>query len=150
MDEGPAGGLWKLLREPVIPMNGWQGPSFPNLTVSTDYSKDLGRECAGGCLFRLDADPTEHEDVSGDPANAARVTTMGALLKKLNASAFTPDRGAGPAFEASCGAAHARWDGFWGPFVGIDDEEKANAPPPKKKKKEAPNEAQLTLPAGVA
>ena len=120
VDEGPGGGLWKLLREPVIPMNGWQGPSFPNLTVSTDYSKDLGRECADGCLFQLDADPTEHHDVSADPANAARVKKMGALLKKLNASAFTPDRGTGPDFEASCEAAHERWGGFWGPFVDVD------------------------------
>ena len=122
MDEGPDGGLWKLLQEPVIPMNGWQGPSFPNAT-STDYSNDLGRECKEGCLFQLDDDPTEHEDVSGDPANAARVLKMGALLKRLNASAFTPDRGSGPDFETSCGAAHSRWSGFWGPFVDIDDEE---------------------------
>ncbi len=114
---GGGGGLWKLIREPVLAMDGWQGPSWPNAT-STQFSNQLNRSCGGpkGCLFRLDTDPTEHHDVAQDPANAERVARMGALMRRMNATAFSPDRGRAD-FEASCGAAHAKWGGFWGPFV---------------------------------
>ena len=76
VDEGEAG-LWKLLVEPRIPMNGWQvsrhsyrchlggillkmqaelcgqGPFFPNAT-STAFETTFEFGCKEGCLFRID------------------------------------------------------------------------------------------------
>jgi arylsulfatase I/J len=116
VDEGKDG-LWKVLQESIVPMSGWQGPVWPNATT-TEFQKQIDRSCGGanGCLYRIDVDPTEHKNVAQEPANAGRLKNMKQLLQRMNATTFSPDRGQVD-FEASCGAAYHKWQGFWGPFL---------------------------------
>ena len=117
VDEGPIHGMWKLLKEPAISMSSWQGPDWPNATT-THFSEYMDKDCGGelGCLYRIDLDPTEHENVVHDPLNGERVVRMTKLLKKMNGTTFSPNRGTAD-FELSCRAVHEKWSGFWGPFV---------------------------------
>ena len=117
VDEGKDG-LWKLLYEDVL-MSGWQGPRFPNLTVTTFFQGSVShcgspaRGGSGGCLYRLDEDPTEHADVAA--LYPERVAAMLATLSKHNATVFSPYRG--PWDPKVCVAAIGRWGGFWGPWL---------------------------------
>ena len=110
------GELWKLLYEDVA-MSGWQGPRFPNGSTTTDFVRSVepcgGGRGHGGCLFRLDADPTEHHDVAH--LHPHRVASMLAALKRHNATVFSPDRG--PWDPNACVAAMGKWGGFWGPWL---------------------------------
>lgn len=119
VDEGrdSSGGLWKLIVEPQIPMNGWTGPLSPNGT-ETHYEAWFETECGGarGCLFRLDVDQTEHHDYAAAPANAARLKRMTQQIATLTKGVFSPERGT-PQIEAACTAAEQSWHGFWGPWV---------------------------------
>ena len=113
-----SGGLWKLLVQPQIPMNGWTGPLSPNST-ETHYEQWYELGCGadsegGGCLFNLDTDPTEHHNVA--MANPTRVAAMTKQISLAQQGAFSPSRGS-PQLETACAAAQHTWNGFWGPFV---------------------------------
>lgn len=49
------------------------------------------------------------------PAYSAIKTELYAMLQHHNATTFSPNRG--PVDPAACKAAHASYDGFWGPWV---------------------------------
>ena len=119
VDEG-VDGIWKLIKQPTLAMSGWQGPSWPNSTTThfIDY-KDTSCGGTNGCLYQIDVDPTEHHNVANQLNNRERIVRMTTLLKTMNATTFSPDRGTGPDFELSCGVAHKRWKNFWGPFVDL-------------------------------
>ena len=106
--------LWKLLVEPQIPMNGWTGPLSPN---GTETHMELVYEtgCGDvGCLYNLDADPTEHHNLAA--ANPERVAAMKKQIATAQAGAFSPSRGS-PQLEGACAAAQHKWKGFWGPWL---------------------------------
>ena len=113
------GGLWKLLLGGV-PYNGWQGPYYPNASSPTHAFLSVLDCGLTGCLFRLDEDPTEHNDlVQTEPAIAAELL---AALKSLNATTFSPYRGKGEATQnisVPCDAAENKYGGFYGPFLGV-------------------------------
>jgi hypothetical protein len=106
-------GLWKLIAEPRIPMNSWQGPFFPNSTA-TAFETTFEYGCKEGCLFQLDIDPTEHHDVSSK--QPALVESMKRQILAHQKTAFSPSRGT-PQLEAACSAAMNDWNGFWGPWL---------------------------------
>jgi arylsulfatase B len=114
-------GLWKLLVG-ANPMNGWQGPRYPNLTTAHDqWSFNSIGDCGEqGCLYRLDTDPAEHTDrAESMPELRAQ---MLANLANLNQSTFSPYRGPGEADKdvaAACMAAKDRYGGFFGPFLSL-------------------------------
>ena len=124
------GGLWKLLLGSQT-MDGWQGPVYPNASTAHDaftFTPAFIHKCgAGGCFFRLDTDPSEHNDLlaAGD-ANATILAQVAAVMDKLraaNASAFSPERGPGEAdpkvIDAACKVALSRYGGFFGPFLNL-------------------------------
>merc|ERR1719510_576199 len=102
-------------------MNGWQGPLYPNASTAKDaFTFDDVGECGvGGCLFRIDQDPSEHVDLVD--TELTRAAEMLAIIQKLNATTFSPDRGPGEgnvdAVDDACKAAADVYGGFWGPFV---------------------------------
>jgi arylsulfatase I/J len=102
------------------PMTGWTGVQYPNNTgqqpveypglniMGWEYDCDK----AGGCLYDIFADETEHVNLAqSKPAVLANLT---ARLAVLNQGIFTPDRGSPD--RAACKAAQAN-GGFYGPFV---------------------------------
>jgi len=89
-ERGRGGGLWKLLIGP-IPMDGWQGPHYPNASTLAWAAEKSLHDCGGGCLFNLDVDPTEHQNLAADQAE--RVQSMLETIRKHNNTAFSPDRG---------------------------------------------------------
>lgn len=109
-----SGHLFKLLvGEHALPV--WTGPHSPN---ATDARLGGWLDCgAGGCLFDLDADPTEHIDLAGSAEHARLRARMRARLKAHDSSAWTPDRGTSD-LEGACDAGVNAWLGFWGPWVG--------------------------------
>jgi len=120
-DMGPGKGVWKLLTG-RNPMNGWQGPLFPNASTNSSLWRfnniyDCGEE---GCLFRLDEDPTEQSDLRlAQPEIAA---AMLAEVRTLNQTTFSPYRGPGEQngdVAAACKAARG-YGGFFGPFLTDD------------------------------
>lgn len=102
--------LWKLLIG-RIPLAGWTGPKYPNGTAAVTPTVD----CGAGCLYDLQADPTEHFDLGADPAHSAVKTELYTMIRQHNATTFTPDRGA--VDPAACTAAREKYDGFCGPWV---------------------------------
>ena len=88
----------------------WGGQYAPNNTAAVKL-----KDCADGCLFNLNLDPTEHDDLAADPRYAA---TLKLLQAELTAAAGTTFQS--PGSEASdhnadlWAKAHA---GFWGPWL---------------------------------
>ncbi len=117
-----SGGLWKVLIGSVW-QAGWTGPEFPNNTKNSaghipDYN-DFSFNCSalpgGGCLFELSVDPTEHNEIG-----AAKPDKLRALLGEVAAAqgtVFSPDRGL--VDKRACEAATGRYNGFWGPWIGL-------------------------------
>lgn len=70
----------------------------------------------GGCLYDVYADPTEHENLSGDPAHSATFAAMQRRLAELAPTKFEPVRKGGSKSLAK-EVAHGRYGGYWGPFV---------------------------------
>jgi hypothetical protein len=114
---GPSAGLWKLLID-KLPMNGWQGPQFPNVSTATWIAETEELDCGSeGCLFELEADPTEHHDLRAE-ATSGSWPILPQLMKMLldeNQTVFSPDRGSG-AQGAACAQAAAN-GGYWGPWL---------------------------------
>jgi hypothetical protein len=67
-----------------------------------------------GCLFRLDQDPEERNDLGGTAEYSSRATDMQAMILEARGHAYIPSRGGTD--RRACGAAVAR-GGFWGPFA---------------------------------
>lgn len=123
-------GTRKLVVGKVL-MTGWTGPVFPNTTckntllhpfkcqpvpppIEVGVGSWASEECKNGCLFDLEADPTEHHDISKDYAE--EVATMKARLDELNKDNYNPDRGSEQ--QAACTQA-VEYGGFYGPWIDI-------------------------------
>ena len=71
-----AGGRWKLVVGVTCPAH-WAGPTSPNGTAEAPLSADCG---SLGCLYDLEADPGEHNDLAAAEPGIASV-----LRKRLAA-----------------------------------------------------------------
>ena len=98
---------WKLLQGKLA-NNWWTGPIYPNSTTYPTGSHDCG---AGGCLFNIFTDPTEHNDVAAENPDIVKE-----LAKVMSGyKVYNPDRGTNDG--EACKKAFARHSGFYGPFV---------------------------------
>jgi len=124
--------------------SAWQGELYPNCSTVTNVGRDgpafvdlkvfnrklttssdpatvrrttQEQDCGAGCLFNVERDPTEHEDLASDPAHADMLRHLQEELARLNKSVFNPKRGA-PDLNACYKAMDI--GGFYGPFVGAD------------------------------
>ena len=80
-------GKYKLISGPMIEAS-WSGPNYPNST-SVAHPVDPGPtlKCPTGCLFDLEADLTEHEDIAGTYPDI--VSTMKKRLTELAKGFYT-------------------------------------------------------------
>ena len=108
--------LWKLLIG-RIPLAGWTWPKYPNGTAAATPPISCGTPGVSGtgCLYNLDADPTEQNDLGGSAEFAAVKAELFGMIQHHNATTFTPDRG--PVDPAACVAAKSRYGGFYGPWI---------------------------------
>lgn len=136
-------GLWKLMVG-ANPMNGWQGPRYPNATsrsqvgaISSSHTATMlsralilkrctlscqhafsfqwVHDCGEkGCLFRLDRDPTEHVDLIS--ANASVAEELLQLIEAHNKTTFSPYRGPGEQNKDVAAACTAAVDRYGGFF----------------------------------
>lgn len=123
------------------PYSAWTGALFPNCTTVEHFKDGQGpdfddfkifdqklacspdpaisdrriwtQDCAGGCLFNVEEDPTEHLDLSKDPNQAQRLQVMQRALAELNKGIFEPHRG--QMQLAACLNA-IEIGGYYGPF----------------------------------
>lgn len=98
----------------VQPMTGWTGPTYPNNTgPQPQYFPVLTwkYDCGSGCLYDIEADPTEHVNLaSSQPELLANLTQR---LAELNQGNQFPNRGK-PTLRA-CERAVLN-GGYYGPF----------------------------------
>jgi len=124
------------------PFGSWTGPMYPNcsgidtlpmfqefkvldeeLVVSTDAATvaklSWVHDCGDrGCLFNIEDDPNEHDDLAAQTKLASKLKAMREQLGQLNEGNFEPHRGD---MSADACAAGTRNGGYYGPFVGIED-----------------------------
>jgi arylsulfatase I/J len=116
VDEGEDG-LWKLLINEV-PMDAWQGPSFPNTTDPADWGTSpefAFADCANGCLYNILTDPSEHVNLAAEHPD--RLQALRELAGAYNGTVFSPNRGKPQ--RACCTTAQTTHKNFWGPFLDI-------------------------------
>ena len=70
-------------------------------------------DCGRGCLFDLDADPTEHDDLAAHKPTLLR--SLIDLAEAYDATTYQSPGGAG-ADPKAIQAADADYGGFWGPW----------------------------------
>jgi len=111
-------GRYKLLVQPLIPMAGWTGPVWPNLTrVNLDYHVQVcGPLPELGCLYDVVADPGEHTNLAKKMPDLWH--SMHSRLKAIEATTFSPNRGRKDA--AACAAVEKLYGGFWGPWAMLE------------------------------
>ena len=66
-------------------------------------------------MYDLASDPTEHTNLAAQHPDVLQ--RLRARLKQLNTANYKPDRGEGDA--AACVIAEGRYQGFYGPWVGV-------------------------------
>lgn len=90
-------------------------PLYPDGThlAPQTHVRRCGRTAADGCLFNVLHDETESTNLAA--ANPALFRTLLARVDALQASVWSPDRGAPD--PAACAAAEGRYKGYWGPWV---------------------------------
>ena len=105
----------------------WYGPHSPNCTDATGGHLESAN-CAGGCLFELRADATEHVNLRDSPAHAGTFAAMKARFEQLVSSAALdsePTLLAGvdestseaPPSSPLCGRMQDTYGGFFGPWT---------------------------------
>lgn len=101
-------GRFKLVRGHMA--NGaWPGPTTPNGSKPAEVAVD----CGAGCLFDLDADPTEHVDLAQQKPTLLR--HLRALAAKYDETVYQSPGSSKPD-PAAKAAARSRYGGFWGPW----------------------------------
>ena len=101
-------GRFKLLRGSFANGGSYPGPTTPNRTKGI-----VPFDCGRGCLFDLDADPTEHDDLA-----AHKPTLLRSLIDLAEAYDVTTYQspGGADADPKAIQAADAEYGGFWGPW----------------------------------
>jgi len=75
------------------------------------------QHCGEGCLFNVEADPSEHHDLASDAAHASTLADLQSELKRLNKGLFSPGRGTPTLAACEMGIENG---GFYGPFVDVE------------------------------
>jgi arylsulfatase I/J len=88
--------------------NWWTGPVYPNSTTYPTGDYNCG---AGGCLFNIFTDPTEHDDVAAQNPDIVKELARAISDQRV----YNPDRGTNDG--EACKKAFAVHSGFYGPFV---------------------------------
>lgn len=113
-------GRHKFLQGPVK-QSFWQGPKFPNHTHYGDLNASVilcGQvdpstgAYSGGCLYDLEVDPTEHNDLAAELPTI--MEKMESRLKELRKTHFQPEKQAD--LKGSI-AQVIKNGGFWGPWL---------------------------------
>lgn len=127
------------------PYSVWTGPLYPNCSTIASSNNGTGPmfydfkvfnhviepalskealdrmqwtfDCGAGCLFNVDLDPNERNDLADQPQHAATLAKMQDLLRKENAGHFAPARGV-PQLSACENSIDV--GGFYGPFLNIE------------------------------
>ena len=108
----------------TISQNVLTGPNWPNVTshlVPLLHLKTCGRDPKKGCLFNIYEDPTESNNLAS--ANASMTRMFLQMLARVDAMqqestfVYSPDRG--NVDKRACKESHEKYDGYWGPFVGV-------------------------------
>lgn len=73
-----------------------------------------GRNCTAGCLFNIQEDPNEDNQIMDRPDLVAKMLNR---LQELNKHNFNPNRG--KPFAQACKVAVKKYRGFYGPFIDI-------------------------------
>jgi len=99
----------------------------PSLHDNVTWMFDCGYE--PGCLFNLEEDPFEREDLAHSPTHSTIAFGLMLDLVELNRTLFKPDRGM-PTVEACLqGVANGR---FYGPFAHVPEGWYSPSPPPSR------------------
>lgn len=107
----------------ISSMTGGKGPDFIDFGV-LEKKPDLGDkfywrgDCADGCLFNVEEDPSESKDLSREPAQQERLQRMIKALAKQNQTLFMPERG--ETELKACYSMMLNGGGHFGPFVDIE------------------------------
>ena len=113
-------GRFKLVRGQMA--NGaWPGVTTPNGTLPT-----LLTDCGRGCLFDLDADPTETDDLARHKPTLLR--NLHRLATWYDATVYQSP-GSSKADPAAKAAARTKYGGFWGPWQTDDEFARLEARP---------------------
>jgi len=118
-----AGGIIKMLLVPnsavkarMKLVTGPQGGSYGGQYAPNHTKADKLPDCgAVGCLFNIDADPTEHVDLAADPQYAS---TLALLQAELRAATATYYQSPGSKDSDHSANVYAKAHGdFWGPWL---------------------------------
>ena len=116
-------------------------PVYPSANASQQDELTMASDCGyGGCLFNVERDPNEVQDLATDPTYSDVLFEMQKKLYYLNEGNFNPNRGE-PAVEACLQAADL--GGFYGPFVEVEDFYKKVHLTEEQKRVEAANKKEL-------
>ena len=125
MSTGIVTARWKFLAGNQIGA-GWEGPTFPNASSQAHDPYQLHLDCPDtGCLFDLEADPTEQVDVAAQhpdvaAALAARVAVLAPSFYSNNETGVDNPLCAGKPAKMPCACFLAMpgqlWDGYFGPY----------------------------------
>lgn len=144
----------------------WTGPIYPNCTTVQSLQNHNGpipdaeievfgariaitesdeeaarqswtKDCGAGCLFNVQEDPTEHNDLASHPGYVSKLRSMQDTLKKLNTKLFNPDRGTDRVEACEVALNQGR---VFGPFVNITG---YYSPPPVRSRTERLSDAVL-------
>ena len=110
--------LLKLLVGDKLTGSGWAGPSYPNTSTPGKEVRTVVANCTPGCLFDLDADPEERNDLARkEPALLKQMTSkLTELIPKIwhrEKGSVDFDAGNDPACMMM---AFSKWGGFIGPY----------------------------------
>ncbi len=101
---------YKLLRGFLGREAGWTGPKYPNATQWD--SMNATQDCGRGCLYNIQVDPTEHENLA-----ASMPAKLDELLRRsdeISRTVFHPARGKPD--PRACKAAVDN-GGYWSPWL---------------------------------
>lgn len=91
----------------------WAGPEYPN--ASNPACKSV-QHCLHGCLYNLDTDPNEYQEVSSLHPDVIKV--LAARLAQLQPTIFSPIRkGRDPEQQSLAARTAKARGGYWGPFI---------------------------------
>ncbi|KAL3925964.1 MAG: hypothetical protein SGILL_000065 [Bacillariaceae sp.] len=110
---------WKVINGTQVGLGFWQGPQFPNASKkipqpSTDYG------CPEGCLFNIETDPTEHQEVKEKhPEIFARLWSR---LLEIGQGVYQTNYDGGAKTCLPVEEAYRRDKGFLAPRCVVEDE----------------------------
>lgn len=107
-------GKWKLHVGQMIEAS-WGGPQYPNASTASDPISNHNLKCPdAGCLFDVETDPSERNEVSAQHPDV--VTQMSAELKRQEATIWSASHKNGAACTT---AALGQYGGFYGPWLEL-------------------------------